>query len=76
MARTQEELNQIKEEFNALNNKLKGLTEDELSQVVGGEHGGILVGSETMVHAPTFGESVAEGEINPSSTKGWFGTNG
>ncbi|MBQ0036895.1 MAG: bacteriocin [Firmicutes bacterium] len=36
MAKTQEELNQLKEEYETLTNKLKELTEDELKQVAGG----------------------------------------
>lgn len=34
--KTQEELNVIKEEVETLNNKLKELTEEELTQVIGG----------------------------------------
>ena len=37
--KTQEELNVIKEEVEALNKKLVELTEDELKQVVGGKGG-------------------------------------
>ncbi len=40
MAKTQEELNQLKTEYKTLNNKLKELTEDELKQVIGGGYGG------------------------------------
>ena len=36
MAKTQEELNTLKEEAKALNKKLTELTEEELEQVVGG----------------------------------------
>ena len=36
MARTKEELNTLKQEFETLNNKLKELTEDELKLVTGG----------------------------------------
>ena len=36
MAKTQEELNQIKKEYELLTNKLKELTDDELMQVTGG----------------------------------------
>ena len=36
MAKTQEELNALKEEVETLNNKLKELTEEELAQVSGG----------------------------------------
>ena len=40
MTKTQEELNQLKDEYETLTNKLKELTEDELKQVVGGIPGG------------------------------------
>ena len=36
MAKTQEELNQLKTEYESLANKLQELTEDELMQVTGG----------------------------------------
>ena len=36
MAKTKEELNELKKEYEILNNKLKELTEDELEIVVGG----------------------------------------
>ena len=36
MAKTQEELNQLKTEYETLNNKLNELTEDELKLVTGG----------------------------------------
>ena len=36
MAKTQEELNALKEEVETLNKKLKELTEEELNQVTGG----------------------------------------
>ena len=36
MAKTQEELNELKNEYETLNNKLKELTDDELTQVTGG----------------------------------------
>ena len=36
MAKTQEELNALKEEVETLNNKLKELTDEELAQVTGG----------------------------------------
>ena len=36
MAKTQEELNQLKNEYETLNNKLKELTDEELKQVTGG----------------------------------------
>ena len=38
MAKTKEELNTLKEEYEALSVKLKELTDDELMQVTGGEH--------------------------------------
>ena len=37
MAKTQEELNELKNEYETLNNKLQELTEDELMQVAGGD---------------------------------------
>ena len=37
MAKTKEELQQLKQEFETLNSKLKELTEDELQQLVGGD---------------------------------------
>ena len=36
MAKTKEELNQLKIEYEALNNKLKELTDEELKQITGG----------------------------------------
>ena len=36
MAKTQDELNQIKNEYESLNNKLKELSDDELQLVLGG----------------------------------------
>lgn len=36
MAKTQEELKQLKKEYEELTDKLKGLTEDELKLVTGG----------------------------------------
>ena len=38
MAKTQEELIELKKEYETLSNKLKELTEDELSIVVGGQN--------------------------------------
>ena len=37
MAKTKEELNQLKTEYETLADKLKELTEDELKQVAGGD---------------------------------------
>ena len=36
MTKTQEELNELKKEYETLNSKLKELSEDELKQVTGG----------------------------------------
>lgn len=36
MAKTQEELNKLKEEYEQLVNKLKELTEEELDEITGG----------------------------------------
>ena len=41
--KTQEELNALKTEVEALNKKLKELTEEELSQVSGGEMDFVIV---------------------------------
>lgn len=42
MAKTQEELNELKKEFEVLTAKLKELTEDELKQIAGGTgYGGL-----------------------------------
>ena len=41
MAKTQEELNALKEEVVTLNEKLKELTEEELAQVSGGRPNGL-----------------------------------
>ena len=38
MAKTQEELNDLKKEIEALNKKLVELTDEELAQVTGGYH--------------------------------------
>lgn len=37
MPKTQEELNELKKEYEILNNKLTELTEEELKQVTGGD---------------------------------------
>lgn len=36
MAKTQEELKKLKEEYDSLTSKLKDLTEEELKQIAGG----------------------------------------
>ena len=73
MAKTQEELNKIKEEYKALAAKLKELSEDELRQVIGGMHNPIQPGTNSMIHAPTYSGLFIGEEINPASTKGCFG---
>ena len=50
MAKTQEELNVLKEEYETLTNKLKELTEDELKNVVGGYYHNIPVGGGGRVN--------------------------
>ncbi|MDO4940795.1 MAG: bacteriocin [Erysipelotrichaceae bacterium] len=42
MKKTEKELNELKQEFTTLTNKLNELTEDELKEVIGGD--GIVVG--------------------------------
>ena len=51
MAKTQEELNQLKTEYETLNNKLKELNEDELKRVIGGVD---IPGLEAIGPAPLF----------------------
>lgn len=46
--KTQEELKQIKEEYELLANKLHELSEDELKQVIGG--GSMFVGFDDTCH--------------------------
>lgn len=58
MAKTKEELNTLKTEYETLNNKLKELNEDELKQVIGGNG---IPGLETIGPAPLF--SSASGNI-------------
>ena len=45
MAKTKEELNTLKVEYETLNNKLKELTEDELKKVIGGNYHYFPVGA-------------------------------
>ncbi|MBQ0035700.1 MAG: bacteriocin [Firmicutes bacterium] len=55
MAKTKEELSQIKKEFETLTTKLKELSEDELKMITGGEHGGIKPGgSHVLLEAEEF----------------------
>ena len=47
--KTKDELNQLKKEYEALNNKLKELSEDELKEVSGGlPDGWIIIDSSGM----------------------------
>lgn len=71
--KTQEELQELKTEYETLNMKLAELTEDELKQVVGGEHNGILAGPGSMIHVPTYDDMIGGGGIVPTSTQAWFG---
>ena len=50
MAKTQEELNTLKVEYETLNNKLKELSEDELKDVIGGTHFDSPVGCDMPVY--------------------------
>ena len=58
MAKTQEELNTLKVEYETLNNKLKELNENELKQVIGGND---IPGLEAIGPAPLF--SSASGNV-------------
>lgn len=71
--KTKEELQELKMEYETLNQKLAELSEDELKQVVGGEHNGILATPGTMIHASSYDDVIGGGGIVPSSTQAWFG---
>ena len=58
MAKTKEELNELKKEYETLNSKLKELTEEELNMVTGGED---IPGLEAIGPAPLF--SSASGNV-------------
>ena len=64
---------ELKMEYKTLNKKLAELTEDELKQVVGGEHNGILATPGTMIHVPSYDDVIGGDDIAPSSTQAWFG---
>ena len=51
MAKTIEELNELKNEYESLSSKLKELNEDELKQVIGGND---IPGLEAIGPAPLF----------------------
>ena len=70
--KTQEELNQLKHEYEALTKKIQELSEDEFIKVTGGDHCSICCGQGSMIHAPTFDESSNKGKIKIPSTKSWF----
>ena len=46
--KSKEELNKIKEEVEAMNEKLQELTPEELEQVTGGVMGGIVAGGKPL----------------------------
>lgn len=53
MAKTNEELNKLKNEYETLNTKLQELTEDELKQVTGGESEHFIwLYEQSFDHAP------------------------
>ena len=49
MSKSKEELNKLKEEVDAVNEKLQELTEEELEQVNGGAKGALQVGVSTLI---------------------------
>ena len=63
MAKTQEELNTIKEEINTLNKKLAELTEEELAQVTGGAD--LNIDGTDAINDPS--------GVQPMPSMGWFG---
>lgn len=50
MAKTKEELEQIKKEYEEFNNKLKELSEEELKQVTGGGETTIIDNPEYLIN--------------------------
>lgn len=71
MAKTQEELNELKQECKDLTSKLKELTEDELYEVMGGaaDFNKSFTKSITLITASLFGKSVNVNEVLTSSNK-------
>lgn len=74
MAKTQEELIQLKVEYESLNNKLKELSEDELQEVIGGESYPIPMSDEPSIIGSTIveraksciGKPYAWGAVGPN----------
>ena len=63
MAKTQEELNALKEEVETLNKKLLELTEEELAQVTGGAD--LIIDGTDAINDPS--------GVQPMPSMGWFG---
>ena len=57
--KTKEELNEIKRELEAVSEKIKELTEEELEQVTGG--GNFVVGNGIVIGDIDIGDVIAEG---------------
>lgn len=72
MAKTQEELEELKHEYESLNNKLKELTEDELKKVTGGGSNSVPTsagagGSGIVARAQScLGKPFAWGAVGPN----------
>ena len=64
MAKTQEELNQLKTEYETLNNKHKELTEDELKLVTGGGYQHPIFWGATLILA----EEAKKNDVSSAKT--------
>lgn len=70
MTKTKEELTNLKKECDALTNKLRELSQDELSEVIGGaaNFNGSFTRSITLISASLFGKSVNVNEVLTSGS--------
>lgn len=70
MTKTQEELKELKQEYETLSIKLKELTEDELNIVTGGLSD--IPGLEAITPWICVGKSVNVNEVLTNTVKGWI----
>lgn len=74
MAKTKEELEHIKKEFNDLSTKLSELSEDELNSVIGGNDMPTTL-IKQIIDKIGVNKIDFKNDIKPTNTKGWFGNN-
>lgn len=74
MAKTKEELEHIKKEFNDLSTKLSELSEDELNSVIGGNDIPTTL-IKQIIDKIGVNKIDFENDIKPTNTEGWFGNN-